>query len=55
MESHGDVFLNMLGVVSASAYPSIKPESEKVSTQICEDTESQLKNTTTTRDLFSGK
>jgi len=42
VESHGDIFLNALGVVSANAYPSIKPESEKVITQICEDIESQL-------------
>ena len=44
VEYHGEIFLNALGMVSANAYPSIKPESEKVLTQICEDIESQLHN-----------
>jgi len=44
MESNGDILLKALGVASENVCPTIKPESEKVFTQICEDIESQLHN-----------
>mmetsp|Transcript_17758 Transcript_17758/g.38739 ORF Transcript_17758/g.38739 Transcript_17758/m.38739 type:complete len:571 (-) Transcript_17758:108-1820(-) len=54
MESHRDIFLNALNVASANAKfcPSIKPESEKVLTQICEDIESQLSNDNGRESIF---